>query len=620
MSTKSTQPPAFVIGTAGHIDHGKTSLVRSITGNDLDVLPEEKERGITIALGFTHKLLGSGRRFAFVDVPGHERLIRTMVSGASGIDAVLFCVSAAEGVMPQTREHLDILRLLGITHGVVALTHCDLVEEELAELAEEELRELLSDTFLSEAPIIRTSAVTGEGIQLLEAALEALPLKDHAPGDDYRLPIDRVFVKKGFGTVVTGTSLSGGVSEGEELVLLPGRVRVRVRGIQVHEESRKAACAGERTALNLAGVEGQELKRGMVVASPALAEASAVLDVSYQHLESAPALRSGTRVRLLIGTTEVLAVTDIITEASPLLPGQQGYLQLRCEQPVLALPNDRFILRLESPLITLGGGQILDPWAPRFRSKNRMLALAELARLEAGEHQVFVERAGPAGLPDDVAKKRLGSTAEGLCALGDRRVTPHQLDALIARLLRDLEKEHQSLRLAHGVPRRSLRKSVFLELSPSAFDQLLMHAAGHGGLVEEGPRVRLPGWEVRLDESEQKAAAQLLERLSAAQWTPPPPEEIRPQCSDPDGLIAYLAAEKKLWKIAGLLYSSDAISSLKSSVVQILEEEGSLSPGRFKELTGLSRKSAIPLLEFLDSQGVTKRSGETRIAATSCSL
>ena len=583
------------------------------------MLPEEKERGITIALGFTHKLLRSGRRFAFVDVPGHERLIRTMVSGASGIDAVLFCVSASEGVMPQTREHLDILRLLGVTHGVVALTHCDLVEEELADLAEEELRELLHDTFLYQKPIVRTSSVTGAGLEELEEALESLPIKNHENGQAYRLPIDRVFVKKGFGAVVTGTSLSGTVSEGEDLLLLPGHQRVRVRGIQVHDEPRDEAYSGERTALNLAGVEGQELKRGMVVASPEIAEATSILDVSYQHLDGAPPLKPSARVRLLIGTTEVLAVTDIISDSSPLLPGQRGFLQLRCESPVLALPKDRFILRLESPLITLGGGQILDPWAPRFRIKNRRKAITELSRLEAGEREVFAERAGLVGLPSDVAKKRMGLAAETLVTLGDRKMTRDQLDDLKARLLNDLENEHQSLRLAHGLPRRSLRKSVFLELSPSAFDQLLLHTAGTGGLVEEGPRVRLPHWNVQLTDPERKAATQLLQTLETAQWTPPPPQEIRPKCNDPDGLIAYLAAEEKLLRIAGLLYSSQAISALKDAVSRILEEEGSLSPGRFKELTGLSRKSAIPLLEFLDSQGITKRSGDTRVAATSCS-
>ena len=619
MPETPSQNSAFVIGTAGHIDHGKTSLVRALTGRDLDVLPEEKERGITIALGFTHKLLKSGRRFAFVDVPGHERLIRTMVSGAAGIDAVLFCVSASEGVMPQTQEHLDILRLLGVAHGVVALTHCDLVEEELAELAEEEVRELLSGTFLCDAPIVRTSAVSGSGLDLLEEALEALPLRSRDSSQSYRLPIDRVFVKKGFGAVVTGTSLSGTVREGEELLLLPGRTRVRVRGIQVHDENRTHATSGERTALNLAGVEGQELKRGMVVAATDLEKPGSILDVQYKHLESAPPLKSNTRVRLLIGTSEVLAVADIISDESPLLPGQEGFLQLRCETPVLALQKDRFVLRLESPLITLGGGQILDPWAPRFRSKNRGLVQSQLQRILEGDQQVFVERGGPAGLPSEIAKRRTRGGGEGLVALGDCTVTQNQLNTLKDRLLSDLEEGHRNLPLAHGIPRRSLRKSVFLELSPSAFDQLLHRAANKGELIEDGPRVRLPSWSVQLTTEETQEAQRLLQRLTSARWTPPPPSEIRPKCSDPDGLIAYLAEEAKLWKIAGLLYSADAISELKQSVLEILSKEGSLSPGRFKELTGLSRKSAIPLLEFLDAQGITKRSGDTRVAATSCS-
>ena len=466
---------------------------------------------------------------------------------------------------------------------------------------------------------MRTSALTGSGIPQLEESLEALPLRSRRHDSFYRLPIDRVFVKKGFGAVVTGTSLSGRVEEGEELLLLPDRARVRVRGIQVHDEHRKAAFSGERTAINVAGVEGQDIKRGMVLASPELAEPGSILDLDYRHLESAPPLKTNTRVRLLIGTSEILAVADIISNSSPLTPGERCFLQLRCESPVLALPGDRCVLRLESPLITLGGGQILDPWAPRFRSKYRSRTQRELDRLKSGDSQVFVERGGPAGLLESVAKKRMGSELENLHILGDRRLTNDQLQALKERLVGDLEAGHSALPLAHGIPRRSLRKSIFLELSPSAFDQLLQYAASESLLLEEGPRVRLPNWQVQLSPEETQEAKRLIETLSKARWSPPPPAELRPKCADPDGLIAYLAEEKKLWKIAGLLYSAEAIDALKTSVSTILAEEGSLSPGRFKELTGLSRKSAIPLLEFLDAEGITKRAGDTRIAATSCS-
>lgn len=619
MNSPAANEATFVIGTAGHIDHGKTSLVRALTGRNLDVLPEEKERGITIALGFTHKKLDSGRRFAFVDVPGHERLIRTMVSGAAGIDAVLFCVSATEGVMPQTQEHLDILQLLGVSHGVVALTHCDLVEDELAELATEELRELLADTFLHSAQIIRTSALEETGLKALETALEALPLRARNNEQSYRLPIDRVFQKKGFGAVVTGTALSGSVAEGEEMTLYPSTDAVRIRGIQVHEESRKTAHSGERTALNLAGIEGQALKRGMVVASTDFPEPSAVLDVRYRHLANAPRLKKGSRVRLLIGTSEILAVTDLIDPVDEILPGQEAWVQLRCECPVLALPSDRFVLRLESPLLTLGGGEIVDPWAPRFRSKNRPEVHSQLKRLHAGDFGVFLERGGVAGLSRASALERLGNHTENFLQLADRMLTEPQLQALEDRLIEDLGAQHKSLPLAAGIPRRSLRKSIFLELSTAAFDALISRLNQADRLREDGPRVRLPDWTVQLGEDEESAVEHLMGRLNAAKWAPPDPSEIRPNCEDPDGLIAHLVTVGQIHRIGGKLYSAEAITLLQTEVQRILDTEGSMSPGRFKELTTLSRKPAIPLLEYFDAIKVTKRSGDTRIAATSYS-
>jgi len=611
--------PAFVVGSAGHIDHGKTSLIRALTGIDLDVLPEEKERGITIALGFTHKQLPSGKRIAFVDVPGHERLIRTMIAGAVGIDAVLFCVSAAEGVMPQTREHLDILGLLGVEKGVVAITHADAVDSELAELAADEVKEALAGSFLEHSQIILTSSISGRGLEELEAALEALPAKKRDSSGPYRLPVDRVFVQKGFGAVVTGTSYSGEVCEGDELLLLPQDRRLRVRGIEVHGEGRKRAVAGERTALNLAGVDAQDIPRGSVLVTPKSTCATPILDVHYQQLPKAPTIENRARLRLLLGTTEVLAIADKISSGDSLQPGEKAWLQLRCETPVACLPGDRFILRRESPLQTLGGGQVTDPWAKRLRKKDKEALPGLLQRMKEGDSVAWVERAGPAGLSREEAVARIGEEVPGATWLGDRLLSDTQIEGLRGAMLSELDKAHTALPLSPGIPRRSLHKGLLLQLSISAFEALIEQMAETGEICMEGPRLRLPQWVVTLSPQDQSATEALLAQLKRAGLDPPQLSDIQFSSSDAEALVAFLVTDNRIYRIAGRLYSGEAIVRLKAEVKKLLAQEGELSPGRFKTLTGLSRKGAIPLLEFLDQEGLTKRVGDVRVAATSCS-
>ena len=611
--------PAFVVGSAGHIDHGKTSLIRALTGVDLDALPEEKERGITIALGFTSKDLPSGRRLSFVDVPGHERLVRTMISGAVGFDAVLFCVSATEGVMPQTQEHLAILNLLGVENGLIVLTHADCVEPELAELAMEEVREAVAGSFLENAPILLTSSTTGQGLKELEDALDALPQRDRNPRGPYRMAVDRTFVQKGFGSVVTGTTLSGSIGIGDELHLLPHDQKVRVRGLEVHGESRERAHAGERTAINLAGVDSSDISRGCVLASLNSLEAHAILDVHYHHLKRAPRLEDRARVRLLLGTSEVLAVVEKIRDTDAIEGGESAWIQLRCDQPIATQPHDRFVLRRESPLTTLGGGEVVDPWATRLKKKDREERLELLARMRSGEDQARIESAGLKGLTPEQAQQRLKTTPVDDQWLNDRLVGEPQTERLASALLLALTKAHATLPLSVGIPRRSLHKGLLQELSNNAVDALIERLAQSGKLCIEGGLIRSPDWTVVLNNKDALAAKNLVKTLEQSPLDPPKLSDIEMVCSDLDALVALLVAQEKLNRIGGRLYAAGAIEELKNNVLELLKNEGEMTPARFKELTTLSRKNAIPLLEYLDQQGLTKRVGDVRVAATSSS-
>ncbi|MCB9741941.1 MAG: selenocysteine-specific translation elongation factor [Alphaproteobacteria bacterium] len=605
-------PDAFVIGTAGHIDHGKTSLVRALTGVDLDRLPEEKRRGITIALGFTTLALPSGRVASFVDVPGHERLVRTMIAGACGLDAVLLCVSAVEGVMPQTREHLDILGLLGVHTGLVVLTMGDLVDEDLAELAVEDARDAVVGTFLEGAPILMTSAHAGAGLAELTEAIDRLPLKPRPEGGPFRLPVDRSFVRRGFGSVVTGTVLSGEVQDGDELVLLPDGERTRVRGLQVHGEPHGHSVVGYRTALNLAGVEREQLPRGTVVASPQGVPVTSMMDGSYRQLRGAPPLSSGDRVRLLLGTAEVMAVAYPVGE--DIEPGAEGFLQLRTAEPVVAMPGDRFVLRRESPVTTLGGGEVLDPWAPKLRRRDHALAESQLRRLAEGERVVYLERAGASGLSRAEFQERVGARPEDAQVLGDQVLSEAALEALSAALLEELAQAHAANPLAPGINRRALHRGSLLALQAPAFDALLRQAAEAGSLRIEGARCAAPGWSVQLSPTHEADLDRLRTRLRAAGLAAISTGELLEEVAEGEALLNLLVDGGEAEKIGGRFHHVPALDALVAEVKAALQAEGELTPGRFKELTGLTRKNAIPLLEWLDSKRITRRDGDRRVA------
>ncbi len=600
----------LVIGTAGHVDHGKTSLVKALTGVDLDRLPEERARGITIALGFTPLSLPSGRVAGLVDVPGHERLVRTMVAGASGMDAVVLCVSAVEGVMPQTREHLDILGLLGVRGGVVAVTMADLVDPELLALCIEEITDQVRGTFLDGSPVIPTSAVSGVGLDALRAALDQLrpPARDRTR--PFRLPIDRAFARRGFGTVVTGTTWAGVLTDGAEIEIQPGGRRARVRGVQVHGSAVHEATAGARTALNLAGVDLAEVGRGAWIATPGTLPSPLVIDVRYTHLPDAPLYEGEARLIILLGTREV-SMRVVPLDAGGLVPGEACHAQLRGAEPLPCLTGDRFVARRESPAVTVGGGVVLDPFARVARRRDAAQAVAVLERMEAGEADAWLVRAGPRGLTD--AERSARMAIPGGVRLGERWFAEEILANHRAALHAAMTRFHAEHPLTPGANRKALRSGVLEALEDREFLALIEGEVTVGRLIAEPGRVRAPNHQVVLGPVHaawrERALAELTRVGTGGS------EQLRELAPEPafDALVFLLRDRGEIAQLGERLWSGGVLAELADQVRAWFTTHEHLDPGAFKELTGLPRRTAIPLLEWLDAQGVTRRVGDTRV-------
>jgi selenocysteine-specific elongation factor len=612
----TTPARATVVGTAGHIDHGKTSLVRSLTGVDLDTLPEERDRGITIALHFASLLLDDGRRVAFVDVPGHERLVRTMVAGATGVDAVLLCVSAVDGAMPQTREHVAILDLLGVQHGAVVLTMADLVDDDMLELAIDDVRGAVHGTFLEKAPLVAYSSVTGRGRKELLDVLAGFPDTQRTDDGPFRLPVDRSFSRSGFGTVVTGTTWSGSLEEGDDVTLLPQGTTARVRGIEVHGVHTTRAGAGKRTALNLSGVETDDVPRGTVVTKGPV-PASQIIDVKYTHLATAPELEDGVQVLVLHGTSERQARLAVTTEGDTLVPGSTTYAQIRIESPLPCLPGDHFVVRRPSPAETLGGGTILDPWAVRLRRRDRARVAAELARLDAGDQLVLLERAGETGLSPAEALERGIDPKRGVW-LGDRVLAPRIAERLQVALLAALTAFHDEHPLSLGAHRRELRRERLAHVPDRAFDALVDSLATHSQVHVDGALVRIAGFAVALDTKQQALRDHLFAAVRAGGLEGRMTKQLAEE-RDGDEVAALL----RLLETEGKVTEVDGVGFVIPSVLDELQVKvrgwfgaghDVLTPQDFKELTGLTRKAAIPLLEWLDKKRFTMRRGDHRVA------
>jgi selenocysteine-specific elongation factor len=557
-----------------------------------------------------------GRRVAFVDVPGHEKFVRTMISGATGIDAVLLCVSAQDGVMPQTREHLAILELLGIREGAVVLTKADLVDAELLELAQADVADVIRGTFLENKPILAFSAVTGQGRDDLMAILAGLNPRVRPIEGPFRLPVDRVFVRSGFGTVVTGTVWSGRLKDGEPVTVLPEGLSARGRGIQVHGEASSEARAGWRAALNLAGIEKENLSKGAVVVTGAV-PCTSIIDVRYQHLVSASSdLEDDASVRVLHGTTERLGRFHLAEDRDSVAPGGECWAQIRLESPLPCLPGDALILRRPSPQETLGGARIVDPWAPKLRRRDRSQWAGELTRLHGGDTRVWLERAGDEGL----STAEWASRAPGVAGvtLGDRVFGPRVSARLEGALLESVEAFHRESPLSLGANRRELKRGRLAHLSDRVFDGLVERLAATGAIVVRGPLLRAASFGVAMSAAQEALQARVLESISAGGLEGLRPKDLQETHPEPEvpALLHLLENAGNVEQVAGLGWvAAEALRDLTRRVRVWFESHSELSPGDFKELTGLARKPAIPLLEWLDRAKVSRRVGDVRVRA-----
>ncbi len=629
----------LILGTAGHIDHGKTSLVKALTGIDTDRLKEEKERGITIELGFAHLELPGGIVLGIVDVPGHERFVRTMAAGAGGMDMVVLVIAADEGIMPQTREHLDICRLLGVKRGLVALSKCDMVDADWLELVTEEVREYLIGSFLEGAPVIPVSSRTLEGVEELKTALAGLAAEVEAKPSEgpFRLPVDRVFTAPGFGTVVTGTLLSGSVKTGDEVEILPSGIESRVRTLQTHGKNEDHAAAGQRIAINLQGVEHAAVTRGDVIVPRDTYRTTRAIDARLTCIPSAPReLKHRSVLRLHSATYEVPAQV-IILEGDSLAPGETRMVQLRLKSPVLLLPGDFFILRSYSPPITVGGGVVLDPAPPRRRRRSTE-ALELLNTLEEGEDsekvRLLVRESLLTGISIEEISTRSGLNAKPLEAvltgMLSRGVivqavrTPRTFlsaeafENLKSSLMGELEDYLRENPLKEGIGKEELRTRLPKRSDCRFFGPVLSALEKDEKVIVERELVKKPGHRTSAGEDSSRIHKQIESALNRGGYEPPSVRELCDslRLGEKDMLdhLNLLARENLAIKIKGdLFYAPWALADIREKLITRLKEKGEITPPEFRELTGLSRKFMIPLLEYFDREKVTIRVGDKRI-------
>jgi selenocysteine-specific elongation factor len=633
----STATKSVIVGTAGHIDHGKSALVEALTGTHPDRLAEEKRRGITIDLGFAF-LEENGVRFGFVDVPGHDRFVSNMLAGAAGIDMVLLVIAADESIKPQTQEHFDICRLLGVQRGVVALTKSDLVDRDSLELARLEAEEFLRASFLERAPIIPVSAKTGAGLSELKEALwnAAAEVQGRDAARYFRLPIDRAFAMKGFGSVVTGTLISGSVGPGDEVELFPSGETLRVRGVQSGGKAVERATPGQRTAVNLAGIDHTALKRGMVLATPNKFRKSRRIDVRLELLASARKIKQGARVHFHAGTVETIAEVFFHGEKE-LAPGKSAFANLKLQDEVLVLPGDRFIVRQFSPVVTIGGGVVLDPLArrPMLRDTGRISFLATLERQDKAEIlAMMTERALLGlGLEEIIARtawtaREIDEVVKKLSSVGIVRtvsieplvlVSGKVFEVVRAKIVEKVDKFQKENPLSPGIAREDLRASLGRRVRAETFRAVLEELAAQKKLDAHGELVKRAGSEIVLQPEEAKAKEQIEAAFASADLAVPSVKEVLEklplEAKRAEKLLQILLREKILVRVTQeLIFHRQALAHLKERLFTFKKAKGDrISVPVFKELTGISRKYAIPLLEYLDRERVTRRAGDERV-------
>jgi selenocysteine-specific elongation factor len=618
----------IIAGTAGHIDHGKTALVGALTGINTDRLEEEKRRGITIDIGFAHLQLTPEVRLGFVDVPGHERFVKNMLAGAGGIDLALLVVAADELIKPQTREHFDICRLLGVSKGGTALTKADLVEAETLELARLEIQEFGRGSFLEDAPIAAVSSVTGEGLDELRDALRRVSsavTPKHATRH-FRLPIDRSFAMRGFGTVVTGTLVSGSVEREQELEVHPTGRRVRIRGIEVYGDQAERAVAGQRTALNLADIDHQELHRGMVLTRPGLFRTTRVIDCRLDLLPSAKPLKNRAPIHFHSGTSEIEAEVRVLDGSGPLPPGATRFVRIVLREPALLLPDDRFIIRSFSPVVTIGGGVVIDNSGFRYTRETEPSLRLEILSAGAGGAAVRVRRLvaeshGGLGIAELVARtglteREIEDAASGLTIARSPEpwfLDPDWVSGQSVRLVASVGEFHRKNPMLSGCPKQTLLGRELAGIPAPVAGEIL---AGVQGLVIEGDIVRLESHTATLQSDEERAKDAIERAFDEAGLAVPGINEVlaRSGVEPKRGrtLLQLLLRGQRLVRVTeDLIFHRSAIEQLKRSLESKRSQRFTVP--EFKNWTGVSRKYAIPLLEFLDREHVTRRAGDDRI-------
>ena len=627
----------IILGTAGHIDHGKTALVKALTNIDTDRLKEEKERGITIELGFAHLKLPSGIILGIVDVPGHEKFVKHMVSGATGIDLVMLVVAADEGVMPQTREHMEICSLLNIKYGLVVITKIDLVDKEWLSLVRSDVSSFLSNTFLKDAPTVEVSSYTGEGINTLLKVLD--DLAKNAPsresGSFFRLPIDRIFSMKGFGTVITGTTISGQIRIGDDVTIYPKGFRSKVRGIQVHNKEVTIAGAGLRTAINLQGVEKEVINRGDVVAENDSLRPSYMVDTLLEYLESVnKKLQNRAKVRFHYGTSEVIG-TVILLDRESLSKGEKCFAQFRLQKPLAFVARDRFVIRSYSPVMTIGGGSIINP-LPSKKKQYSEEALIELSVLSQGSNREIIEQ--------HIKNSRLiGSDIKQLCImsnlakaeverivkelLSDKRIFKFDVDKGLfihieyysnarKRIEAALEDYHKRFSLRQGMMKEELKSRLSVVIRERLFNQILNHLVKEDVIVKEKDIIRLKNYRVELFEDQQRVLSRIEEIYQNGGLEPPYFKDLGKDLTNKSGrdLLEVMVKKHTLVKVKEDLYfHHNAIKELEERLIKFLQEKGEITTPELKELTGVSRKYTIPLIEYFDKIQLTVRVGDKRV-------
>jgi selenocysteine-specific elongation factor len=627
----------YIVGTAGHIDHGKTSLIKALTGQDTDRLKEEKERGISIDLGFAHLDLGGGTEAGVVDVPGHERFIKNMLAGAHGIDLVLFTVAADDGVMPQTEEHLDILHLLGLERAIFVITKVDLVSPARIHEVEDEIRLLVSGTSLETSPILPFSATTGEGLDALRDEIRSVLRlwAKHRPRGYFRLPVDRVFVLQGHGVVVTGTAASGEAAVGDRVRCQPGGELLRVRSLQVHNQAREKATWGQRVALNLTGDEKTSIERGHVICHELLTRTTDRFDASIEVRPTAvKGIKSHQRVRVHVGTAERLGKVTLLGGQERVGPKQFAYCQISLSEPMLTLRGDRFIVRDETAQRTLGGGAVLHPW-PRRHKRNepgldqrmQVLAANELGSLV----RLFLDETDDFATPmtalhqflnvEEPEARREVEKLEGVHVLtleGETLYTTEdkrqRLGAALVATLRDFHAAHP---LAAGMEMEALRSKLAEHLAPRVFRAYVEQLVAAKLIAREGNLLRLPQHQVRLQAEEQDVVQKVRGLLAAQPLAPPDAKQIEKQLGIPatklGEILRVLERERTIVRVATDLYFlAESLETVKAALRRHLTEHGNITAAAFRDLFGTSRKYAVPLLEYFDREGLTLRVGDTR--------